>query len=92
MNKLKSFKKAIEDVKAGNEIALEASKKELTLIPEMPELGLLLTSFVIKFSASLTFLKSLTLSHNKISGLFFMQFIFQRNSGRNRDASVPRAS
>ncbi|KAM3187060.1 hypothetical protein ACTXT7_003090 [Hymenolepis weldensis] len=54
MNKLKSFKKGIEDVRQGNETALEASKKELTSIPELPEL------------ATLTFLKSLTLSFNKI--------------------------
>eukprot|EP00108_Taenia_solium_P005141 TsM_000652500 transcript=TsM_000652500 gene=TsM_000652500 len=38
MNKLKSFKKGIEDVRQGNETALEASKKELTSIPELPEL------------------------------------------------------
>ncbi|VDM18621.1 unnamed protein product [Hydatigera taeniaeformis] len=40
MNKLKSFKKGIEDVRQGNETALEASKKELTSIPELPELEL----------------------------------------------------
>ncbi len=39
MNKLKSFKKAIEEVREGNETALEASKKELTIIPELPDLG-----------------------------------------------------
>ncbi|KAL7061961.1 hypothetical protein AAHC03_01195 [Spirometra sp. Aus1] len=54
MNKLKAFKKAIQDVREGNETALEASKKELVSIPELPEL------------ATLQFLKSLTLSHNKI--------------------------
>lgn len=41
MNKLKSFKKGIEDVRQGNETALEASKKELTSIPELPELGII---------------------------------------------------
>lgn len=39
MNKLKSFKKGIEDIRQGSETALEASKKELTSIPELPELG-----------------------------------------------------
>ena len=67
MNKLKSFKKGIEDIRQGSETALEASKKELTSIPELPELG--------NFS---TFLKSLTLSHNKIQGkLFFVEYSYR---------------
>lgn len=68
MNKLRSFKKGIEDVRQGNETALEASKKELTSIPELPELGWYLNICVYILLATLTFLKSLTLSFNKIQG------------------------
>lgn len=68
MNKLKSFKKSIDDVREGKETALEASKKELSMIPEIPALGKLCIIIFILPTATLSFLKSLTLSYNKIQG------------------------
>ncbi|CAH8554401.1 unnamed protein product [Schistosoma mattheei] len=53
--KLKNFRKTIEDVREGKEHALEAIRKDLTSIPYIPEL------------AKLDHLRSLTLSHNKIT-------------------------
>ncbi|CAH8593554.1 unnamed protein product [Schistosoma rodhaini] len=53
--KLKGFRKTIEDVREGKEHALEAIRKDLTSIPYIPEL------------AKLDHLRSLTLSHNKIT-------------------------
>lgn len=38
-NKLKNFRKGIEDVRENKEYSLEAIKKDLTIIPFISELG-----------------------------------------------------